>query len=237
MKKTKFLRIASALLMLCLITTCAVGGTFAKYTTGAQNSDTARVAKWGVTTSVTIPSTDNLNAEYASNESPAMVTLAVQANNADNMLAPGTAGKIINADIKGTPEVAARITVTVDLELVGWNITSGEYCPVVFTVNGVDYKIDTKTVADFELAVEDAIINALKTADAKNIVKSTDGTASVCVSDYEPNMTLDTAVAISWSWAFDAAGYQTDEKDTALGDLSTAPTMSISIVTLIEQID
>ena len=53
MKKNKFMRLASVMLMLCLITTCAISGTFAKYTTSATATDTARVAKWGVKVVVT----------------------------------------------------------------------------------------------------------------------------------------------------------------------------------------
>lgn len=48
MKKNKMMRAASALLIAVLLTTCAVSGTFAKYTTSETGSDTARVAKWGV---------------------------------------------------------------------------------------------------------------------------------------------------------------------------------------------
>ena len=48
MKKTKLMRAALLLLVLTLITSCFVGGTFAKYTTSEKGSDTARVAKWGV---------------------------------------------------------------------------------------------------------------------------------------------------------------------------------------------
>ncbi len=48
MKKNKMLRMASALLVLTLLTTCIIGGTFAKYTTSGTATDTARVAKWGV---------------------------------------------------------------------------------------------------------------------------------------------------------------------------------------------
>ena len=42
MKKTKLMRAALLLLVLTLITSCFVGGTFAKYTTSAEGSDTAR---------------------------------------------------------------------------------------------------------------------------------------------------------------------------------------------------
>ena len=44
MKKNKFLRLASFMLIACLATCCAVGGTFAKYVTSDNASDSARVA-------------------------------------------------------------------------------------------------------------------------------------------------------------------------------------------------
>ena len=46
--KNKFLKIASLLVVVFLITTCVIGTTFAKYTTGASGSDSARIAKWGI---------------------------------------------------------------------------------------------------------------------------------------------------------------------------------------------
>ena len=46
MKKNKMMRLASFLLVAVLLSTCAISGTFAKYTSTQTNSDTARVAKW-----------------------------------------------------------------------------------------------------------------------------------------------------------------------------------------------
>ena len=46
--KNKSVKIAALAIMLCLLTTCAIGTTFAKYVTGADAEDYARVAKWGV---------------------------------------------------------------------------------------------------------------------------------------------------------------------------------------------
>ena len=46
MKKNRTLRVSALLLALTLITTCLVGGTFAKYTSSTTGSDTATVAKW-----------------------------------------------------------------------------------------------------------------------------------------------------------------------------------------------
>ena len=52
MKKTKVMRLLSLLLVMTLISTCAISGTFAKYVTRASGEDQARVAKWGVLVSV-----------------------------------------------------------------------------------------------------------------------------------------------------------------------------------------
>ena len=49
--KNYLMRIASILFIVTLISTCCVSGTFAKYVTSASASDTARVAKWGVSIS------------------------------------------------------------------------------------------------------------------------------------------------------------------------------------------
>ena len=44
MKKNKAMRLASALMVLTLLTTCVISSTFAKYTTSANGEDSARVA-------------------------------------------------------------------------------------------------------------------------------------------------------------------------------------------------
>ncbi len=48
MKRNRMMRIASFLLLAVLATTCAISGTFAKYTSGFEASSSARVAKWDV---------------------------------------------------------------------------------------------------------------------------------------------------------------------------------------------
>jgi len=121
MKKNKFLRIASALLMLCLITTCAVSGTFAKYTTSDSDSDTARVAKWGVTVAVdgTLfgkyygSNTALLDADK--NRIVASSTNVASAADGDgkNVVAPGTKNDTgFQVQLKGKPEVAYELAAT-----------------------------------------------------------------------------------------------------------------------------
>ena len=49
MKKNKAMRAAGVLVIATLLTTCLTAGTFAKYTTTDSATDSARVAKFGVT--------------------------------------------------------------------------------------------------------------------------------------------------------------------------------------------
>ena len=48
MKKNKMMRLASAMMVLTLMSTSVISGTFAKYVTKGEATDKARVAKWGV---------------------------------------------------------------------------------------------------------------------------------------------------------------------------------------------
>lgn len=231
MKKNKSLRLASVLLMLCLITTCAVSGTFAKYTTSATATDTARVAKWGVTTSVTA---GELSYRYAKNSTTEIEYTVQSSDDSTKLVAPGTTGKILTAALNGQPEVAAKITITVDLQLNGWE-EGGAFCPLIITVDGTEYKVDNSTIdnaAKLESAVEAAIINRLMAT----VKITTDAGVSKGVKEYAPNDKLDVddgICPVSWNWEFGA----NDANDTILGNLGNAPIVQLSITTLIEQID
>ena len=120
MKKMKFVKIACAVLTMCLITTCAIGTTLAKYTTGSSASDTARVAKWGVEVSA---SGTMFGKHYGANSATddddkntiaASVTGSVDTSVADqNIVAPGTKNDTgIQIKLAGTPEVAFKVAAT-----------------------------------------------------------------------------------------------------------------------------
>ena len=46
MRENKTLKLALVLLVAVVLTTCTISGTFAKYVSSSEGSDTARVAKW-----------------------------------------------------------------------------------------------------------------------------------------------------------------------------------------------
>ena len=52
MKKNMMMRLSIFLVLGILLTTCVISGTFAKYTTSNNGSDSAKVAAWGLTIDV-----------------------------------------------------------------------------------------------------------------------------------------------------------------------------------------
>lgn len=115
MKKNKMMRAASGLMVATLLTTSIISGTFAKYTTEDSGSDTARVAKWGLTVSA---SGNLFGKEYAkvdasSNGNSIVATGSDNTVKATdkNVVAPGTKNETgFTVSIKGTPEVAYNVT-------------------------------------------------------------------------------------------------------------------------------
>ncbi len=115
MKKNKMLRTASALLVLTLLTTSIIGGTFAKYVTTDSGSDAARVAKFGVVATV---SGDLFGGAYKAAEDNTIAlydatgTTVKAADSADKVVAPGTENKTgLSLSVTGTPEVSTKAIV------------------------------------------------------------------------------------------------------------------------------
>ena len=205
MKKNKTMRIASVLLVAVLLTTCAISGTFAKYITEKESTDTARVAKFGVDLAVTVDgafateydadttATDKLGVAIAK-------TVVASSTDSDNLVAPGTNGDLMaSATIQGTPEVAVNVKQEATLVLTNWAVEGTYYCPLVITVDGAKYYgMDYTSAAEFIAAVEAALDSDV---------------------NYEPNTDLTESHSVTWEWAFEGTdGKQTDVKDTALGD-------------------
>ena len=115
MKKNTVMRVLSLLLVLTLMSTCAISGTFAKYVTKAEGEDTARVAKWGVLVSM---SGSTFADKYAAQDETYLKAggeYSVEALNGDKVVAPGTSSDQLDstlvATVSGKPEVAARYTL------------------------------------------------------------------------------------------------------------------------------
>ena len=113
MKKNKMMRLASVLLVLTLLSTSVISGTFAKYITTDSANDSARVAKWGVVASV---KGDLFGQTYEAatgnniiNYNTTGGTVIAEADT-DFVVAPGTENKQgLSLSVNGTPEVASRV--------------------------------------------------------------------------------------------------------------------------------
>lgn len=220
MKKNRMMRAASALLVAVLLTTCTISGTFAKYVTTGSGSDTARVAKWGVTITA---QGDAFSKDYDDENGDSGFTKTV-ISTTDKVVAPGTAGTLTDLEVAGTPEVAVAVTYDATLTLTGWQLAdSSEYCPIVFTVETEEFYIGQTgidTIADLIAAVE--------------------GKIEGCKNDYPANVAIDTssdAPSISWRWPFESVD---NSKDTYLGNqasIDNAPIITLAITTTATQID
>lgn len=241
------MRVAGLLLALVLVTSCFVGGTFAKYVTSGTGADHAKVAKWGV--KVTAHGEGDIFASTY-DQIEGQDNTVVAGGRYDKVIAPGT--KKENAAVvylSGKPEVAVKVTYNADnFALTGkWaynddqaGSTDEYYCPLIFkitdgtTTKTIDCMGDgMNSVSDVETAV-------------KNAVKSFSAT-------YAPNTDLSTkgneGLKISWEWPFEgdaAHPKQTDVKDTYLGDLATAtdtashntiPAVYVVVTATVTQVD
>lgn len=221
MKKTKLMRAALLLLVLTLITSCFVGGTFAKYVTEDKGTDSARVAKWGVTVTANGGTFANT---YATDTGNVVGTIANSVVSADKVIAPGTKGNMVGMTITGTPEVAVSVNYAANFKVKDWTVDGNFYCPLQIKVGST--MIDGASF-DNAAAFENAVNNEISTYN-KNYAAGTDlSTASV------------TTPSVSWEWPF-FVNNADDVKDTALGDLAAngnAPTVSLTITTTVTQID
>lgn len=220
MKKNNTMRIAAGLAVAALLSTCLVSGTYAKYTAKGEGGDSAQVAKWGV--KVANDGGHAFSGKYAKDD----VTFTkgddntVVAQGSYNVVAPGTKGKFKAATVSGKPEVAVRVDNKAEITLNGWNIATGHpngfYCPLTFKVNGTAVDLSKCNSAD---AVQNAIQTAVA-ATSKNYAAGTE-------------LSNANSANIEWAWAFDGD----DASDTKLGDLTTAPTINITVTTTVTQID
>ena len=243
-KNGKTLRVAGLLLALVLVTSCFVGGTFAKYVTYGGGMDEARVAKFGVK----VTATGDVFAKVYDAKDPTLqdyngdaIAKSVISSDDYKRVAPGTKmDDALTVSVTGTPEVAvevkyeAHVTFTTDhLNPVdNWKDADGNYyCPLVITVNGTKYDgLKYNSSDDFKAAVESAINNL-----TKNYPANTDLGASASKG-----------VTISWEWPFEVTktdgkvDHTIDVKDTFLGDQAAegnAATVGIVVATTVTQID
>lgn len=232
MRKNKMMRAASGLLVAVLLSTCAISGTFAKYTTSANGTDSARVAKWGFKPT-TIDLTNLFDDAYASATGKAAEytadgnTVKAKSEHTD-VIAPGTTGSADfgftygGDDSASAPEVAYTFNVS----------TVGSSCADSIKNNtNIKWKLDTGAWETW-----DQLIAAIEALDGNNPNDR-----------YEPN-TLPTAFntpgenkhTVSWQWLFETSGEgkgAQDTTDTDMGNAAELAKVELKITVTATQID
>ena len=242
MKKNVMMRVASIMLVLVLMTSSVISGTFAKYVTSGEATASARVAKFGVTVKANY--SDLFKSKYAT-------TVAwsgddgVSVEASEDVVAPGTFGILADFTVDGKPEVDVAVTYEADLDIGNlWNVCSTVekvggagwvadtfYCPITITVNGVPFcGLDYHNAADFEADVEAQIATSAKKYNVG-----------------DPLSAVGNDLDVDWKWDFAGSNYggvgsakQTDIYDTQLGDraaVGQAATIELSVKCTVTQID
>lgn len=226
MKKNRMMRLSAILLVAVLLSLSVIGGTWAKYVSNKEQSETVTVAKWGVEVAATVD--ENV---YQSGDVVTDADDTIKLDAATKLIAPGFEVKFCDFNITGEPEVSAKVSYDATLTLTGWTLAdTSDYCPLVFTVNGTEYKIveddqndqteEITTVAELITAVQNAINGV-----------TTEYAAGTDLSAREQDL----VVYVSWVFEVDEA---TDAKDTFLANKgANVPTIELSVVCTVEQIN
>lgn len=219
MKKNKMMRIASVLLVAVLLTTSIISGTFAKYVTTSSVTNSATVAKFGVTVSA---SGDLFKDTYTTDATDVTGdTDGVSVKSSAKVVAPGTKNDTgLTLSVTGTPEVDVQLTVAV---------TAGYKEVFLKAKNGLPDLTTSTTGATFNLDADYYPVKfTLKQTKGSNTATLvTAGKLSDVVTELgkiskHVNAGTDLAneigtLTLTWEWVFDGVN---DKADTLLGDLA-----------------
>ena len=246
MKKNKMFKIASALLLLCVMTTCVIGTTYAKYTSGDSGLDSARVAKWGVVVAAD-------GSLFGKNYDDAIVAAGdasiTVSSTSDNVVAPGTkndSGFLIK--IAGTPEVdfklsastaatnkdiflkAGKYAVMVEVtevindasDITGYyTLADGKYSPATTYVAGTKYyrALDVLELAADYYPVVWSVTNEGANTVAISATKAADVAAALVTAINNKAFNANDTVAIKYLLKWSWAIENNNGADTILGHL------------------
>ena len=141
MKTNKMMRIASVLLVAVLLSTCAISGTFAKYTSSSTGTDTARVAKWNFTVGGTDITTSNTFTFNLFDTAYVESNVDKDGDGSEVVIAPGTTG---SASVTLTNNSEVNATYAVDFSATENGV------PLQWSVDGTEWKND---ISDLDIAV------------------------------------------------------------------------------------
>lgn len=208
MKKNRMMRLASMLLVAVMMTTCTISGTFAKYVTSVEATDTARVARWGINSTANV-AFDLFDPSYGT---------TVNSQYGDNVIAPGTTKtEMVQLSYVGQ-EVAPEVDYMIDLDVVessiGDNINANPN--IKWSFNGSAWGTWDTMIANIEAYHQDVEANNLPTIASSGI--EIKWMWAFDESDPEAEGNYDT-------W------------DTAMGNASPLETVKLSIKLTATQVD
>ena len=222
MKKNKIMRLASALLVLTLMTTCAISSTFAKYTTSTTGGDKARVAYWGFDQGA-----DTTIGLFDSNYTN--VTSSGEVDGFSNVIAPGTEDTAefafgytnYKTNAIKAPEVTYTFTVTPTI--------TGDYDELDANPS---FKWTLKKPNDAK-ATEYQTVAALL-ADIEKLSGDDSGSKTYQPGELPDAFTsADEKYTIGWKWDYNG----NDDKDTTLGNSQTLENVTFNITITATQVD
>ena len=218
MTKNKAMRLGSVMLVLALLTTCAISGTFAKYTASSVTNDTARVAYWGFSN----PETTTLNLfkdTYSNAKSGGTV------DEVSNIVAPGTSN---TADLKFN--YATSTTITAPEVNYTFNVEATNTGDTTFLDDAAGFNWTLKIGNDTETTYD-------KTADlltALNALSVADTIEAGNLPSTVFEGTTAKTVTIGWKWDYTdttsaEATATRDADDTDLGNATDANLQNVKL--------
>ena len=259
MKKNKAMRLGSVMLVLALLTTCAMSGTFAKYVTSVSGTDQARVAYWGLN------SGSSLTLNLFSKTYDSSVT------GSDKVVAPGTKQNQLikftytdgtdmsNNDITA-PEVKYKLTVkaanadstktpsdssTSKLDAISnfvWVV-----CPQskFDTTTGLPTGYDSSTATTYTYQSYSDFIDAINALSGDSSGEKEYAAGSLPTGDAAELFNGSKGYYIGWAWLYDnntgstpaVAATNTDEADTEAGNATSLDYMTLKLDIGATQVD
>lgn len=158
MGKNKTMKMILITLLIAMIALVLVSGTYAKYTSSASGSDTARVAKWSFTvggTDIVAENTFTFDLFKTIKDTDGKTETDVVSANADKVIAPGTSGSF-DLVLENKSETSAKYGIT-------YTVTNTASIPVQFSVNGKDWTDNLANVVESDTDTKLAANNETKT--------------------------------------------------------------------------
>ena len=214
-KKHWTLRAAGLLFALVLITSCFVGGTFAKYVTTGNGGASARVAKFGVTMSVANDTAFQKTYRTDNSSVSTTITNSVDSSGPENLVAPGTKGSnFVVLSIKGTPEVAVNVKIAAEGHDVF--LKAGEYLNLTTAADSDKFTLATDYYPITYTLTKNGAEAPVVTGKLDDIIDYLNGLSD----NYPAKADLTSKIGeltLSWEWKFEGGN---DKADTLLGAIT-----------------